>query len=193
LSRTAEYWSRAEAIRAVIGSRDILSICSELNAHAHPDPAVSSHLNRGMFGAAYYASSLIDLMRGGADGEFLWAGASADGPYAAIDEAGNTTPTYQAKKLIAGSIHHGDQLFFPFDADPAPGLDAVVATNGRQGGVAVLVRQEPDPCTVSLARWPHLHHFSRATILSEAGGPIHTQPVTEALQLRGYAVALLTP
>src|SRR5262249_37467807 len=79
LSRTTEYWSRAEAIRTLVEGRGILSICTELNAHSHAEPAVSRQFNQDPFGAAYYASALIELMRGGADGEFLWAGACDGG------------------------------------------------------------------------------------------------------------------
>src|SRR6185312_3912068 len=90
LSRTSEYWSRAEAIGLLLKGRGILNICSELNAHSDPDPAVSKRFNQDLCGAVYYGSALIELMRGGADGEFLWAGACASGPYAALSVTGAT-------------------------------------------------------------------------------------------------------
>src|SRR5262249_34566134 len=98
LSRTPEYWSRAEAVGALLRGRDILNFCSELNAHSHYDPAISARLNQGAFGSVYYASALIELMRGHADGEFLFAGACDHGPYSALSPDGGTTPIYEAKK-----------------------------------------------------------------------------------------------
>src|SRR5262249_40570868 len=37
LSRTSECHNMARALRRMLGEREILNVCSELNAHAHPD------------------------------------------------------------------------------------------------------------------------------------------------------------
>src|SRR5262249_43053015 len=64
MSRTGEYWSRSAALRSALEGRGILNICSELNAYAHGERNVAAPFNQGMFGAVYYTSALIELMRG---------------------------------------------------------------------------------------------------------------------------------
>jgi hypothetical protein len=192
LSRTAEYWTRAAAIHTVLEGRGILNICSELNAHSHSEPAVSAPLNQGWLGAVYYASALLELMRGGADGEFLWAGAGAAGPYSALDPTGAATPTYFAKRIVAEHVRFGDRLAFPVDMDPEPALDAVVAMSPDGRRSALLVHREDIPRSIDLARWPALGGFREVTVLA---GP---QTASEALcpsdgvlTMEGYGLAVL--
>ena len=85
MSRTSEYYSRARAVSRALRGRNILNVCGELNAHAHWDPAVSAFFNQGPFGAAYYASSLLQLVRGGADLELRSSGSDDGGPFGAVD------------------------------------------------------------------------------------------------------------
>jgi hypothetical protein len=192
LSRTSEYWSRAEAVGMLLEGRNILNICTELNAHSNTDPAVSSRFNQGGFGAVYYGSSLIDLMRGGADGEFLWAGACVSGPYGALDAAGATTPAYMVKKLIARNIRFGDRILFPLDTNPEPELDAVVAFDATDRKVAVIVHRGRDPRTVELGCWPDFSGFSQVTFVSgSSGGPMRREALRNPLAFDGYEVALL--
>src|SRR5262249_5374451 len=98
LSRTAEYWSRAQAVNQLLENRDVLNICSELNAHPHPDPTISGRFNQSMFAAVYYASALIELMRGAADAEFLWSDCYDIGWGRSLGVDGGLTPAYEAKE-----------------------------------------------------------------------------------------------
>jgi len=192
LSRTGEYWSRAEAVGVLLEGRGILNLCSELNAHSHTDPAVSSRFNQGSFGAAYYGSALIDLMRGGADGELLWAGACDRGPYGALDAAGGPTPTYEAKKLIARNVRFGDIISFPLDSDPVPDFDAVVASDQAGRKVAVLVHLGLGARKLELSRWPELAEFSQVTSVGCGnGGQLRSDPLQGSLEFGAYGVALL--
>jgi hypothetical protein len=191
LSRTSEYWSRAEAVGMLLEGRSILNICSELNAHSDTDPAVSSRFNQGLFGAVYYGSSLIDLMRGGADGEFLW-GACVSGPYEALNAAGAATPAYMAKRLIARNVRFGDWILFPLDANPEPELDAVVAFDATDRKVAVIVHRGRDPRTFELGRWPELSGFSQVAFISgSSDGLMRRETLRNPLAFDGYEVALL--
>ena len=192
LSRTDEYWSRAEAVGSLLEGRGILNLCSELNAHSHQDPAISGRFNQGPFGAAYYGSALIDLMRGGADGEFLWAGGCDLGPYGALDIAGGTTPTYEAKRLIAQNVRFGDAISFPLDRDPVLDFDAVVASDESGRKVAVLVHLGSGPRELDLSRWPHLSGFSQVTTVGGGNpGPALSDALKPALAFGAYEVALL--
>ena len=189
LSRTGEYWSRAQAVGVLLEGRGILNLCSELNAHAHNDPAISSRFNQGPLGAAYYGSALIDLMRGGADGEFLWAGACDRGPYGALDAGGRTTPTYEAKKLIARNVRFGDVVSFPLDRDPVPDFDAVVASDEARRKVAVLVYRGSAARKLELERWPELAGFSQVSSVS--GDQVRSDRLRGTLSFGAYGVALL--
>jgi hypothetical protein len=192
LSRTGEYWSRAQAVGVLLEGRGILNLCSELNAHSHNDPAISSRFNQSPLGAAYYGSALIDLMRGGADGEFLWAGACDLGPYDALEASGRTTPTYEAKKLIARNVRLGDLICFPLDRDPVPDFDAVVASNEAGRNVAVLVYRGSAARKLELERWPELAGFSQiASVAGANGGQVRSDSLPSTLSFGEYAVALL--
>jgi hypothetical protein len=178
LSRTSEYWTRAEAVQLLLQGRGILNVCSELGPHFHPDPLISGEFNQGAFGAVYYASSLIELLRGGADAEFLWADCWADGFH-------GTSHTYEAKKLIARNVRFGDCISFPLEYDPAPDLDAVLACTPDHRA-AVLVHRCRGVCKIELDRWPELSGFSRVSF----GGGGSTL-LDRQLVFDGYGVALL--
>jgi hypothetical protein len=192
LSRTGEYWSRSVTLRNMLDGRGILNICSELNAHSHTEPAISATFNQGIFGAVYYGSALIELMRGGADGEFLWAGACADGPYAALDEHGGTTPAYEAKRLIARHVRFSDRVIFPLDADPETDLDAVVAWNQSGQRAAILVHRACARRSFELGRWPALTGFSEMTRLTaNRDDHLAARAFGGVVDVEGYAVILL--
>lgn len=192
LSRTGEYGSRAEAVRALLEGRGILNLCTELNAHSHTDPAISGRFNQGPFGAAYYGSALIDLLRGGADGELLWAGAYDNGPYGALDSLGRATPTYEAKKLIAQNVRFGDVISFPFDPDPLPDFDGVVASDEASRRAAVVVHLGRGAAELELGRWPDLSAFSQLTLVVGGNGAwVRTDALQPRLAFDGYGLALL--
>src|SRR5262249_43793933 len=121
LARVSEYESRARAVARMLRGRGILNVCGELDAHAHHEPRVSRADNQTIFGATYYASALIHLMRGGADLELLKAGTDDAGPYGLMDGAARTTPVFEAKRLCASHLRCGDAVRFPLTLPSPPG------------------------------------------------------------------------
>jgi hypothetical protein len=141
LARVSEYESRARAVARMLRGRGILNVCGELNAHAHHEPRVSRAFNQTVFGAVYYTSALIHLIRAGADLELLKSGTD-DGPYGLMDSTAKTSPVFEAKRLCAGHVRFGDTVRFPA-APGGPGLDVVVA-DGEGGRQSVLIVHRKD-------------------------------------------------
>lgn len=142
LARAAEYQSRARTVGRLLRGREMLNVCSELNAHSHHEVRVSGRFNQSVFGAVYYATALLHLIQGGADLEMFWTGTDDLGPYGVLDKAAAPTPVFHAKRLFAQHVRHGDQLVFP---EIGPNVDAVVAQgeDGRQSVVLVHRSKEP--------------------------------------------------
>src|SRR5262249_17877270 len=116
------------------------------------------------------------------------------GPYTALDAAGGTTPTYEAKQFIAQFVRFGDVLSFPLDEEPEPELDAVLAA-GEDHRVAVVVHRGRNPRSFELQRWPTFTGFSAVTLVSgtdvchvRRDADLHRNAV---LGFDGYGVALL--
>jgi len=168
LSRTPEYEVRARAVARLLKGSAILNVCDEWNAHAHWDPQVSGPFNQTAFGAAYRASALVHLMRGGADME-LFAGA----PY----EDG-------VKRLCAEHVRLGDWLSFP--PPPDADLDVVMArgADGRCG--ALVVHRRPEP-----AAYPFELTGCRR-LLKLDGNRVTEAPFRGMLSFEGYGVAVVT-
>ncbi len=72
MAQTPEYEARARGVARLLEGRDILNVCGELNTMSHHEQYYTLGLNQNVFGAAYYASALIHLLRGGADLEMRW-------------------------------------------------------------------------------------------------------------------------
>src|SRR5712692_10056286 len=126
LAQTPEYLDRAEAVARLINGSGVLNICGEWNAHSHYLPKVRARFNQSMFGAAYGASVLLHLMRGGVDAEMLWTGTDVECGYGMLNGDGEPTPLFHAKALCAQTIRYGDWISFP-NLERHPELDAVVA------------------------------------------------------------------
>jgi beta-xylosidase len=194
LARTAEYESRARAIAALLAGRNILNVCSALNAHAHSEPRVSRRYNQTVFGAAFYTSALLNLMRGGADVEMRWTGTDDAGPYGLIDSSGTPTPVFHAKRLFARHIRFGDRIFFPATEDTHPGMDVVVAHGSDGRGSVLLVHRKDQPATYAVAdlardwlgggRLLKIDESTENRVLETAFG--------SAIAFAGYGVAVLT-
>src|SRR5262249_26779957 len=97
-----------------------------------------------------------------------------------------------AKKLIARNVRFGDVICFPLDRDPVPDFDAVVASNEAGRKVAVLVYRGSAARKLELDRWPELAGFSHiASVVGGNGGELRSDPLSGALSLGAYGVALL--
>ena len=100
MAQTPEYEARARAVARILDGRDIENVCGELNTIVHHGHAFVGGLNQTAFGAAYYASALIHLIRGGADLEMRWSGTAHDDAYGVMTREGAATPAGLAKQLM---------------------------------------------------------------------------------------------
>jgi Glycosyl hydrolases family 39 len=193
LARTAEYRSRAWTVGRLLGERGVQNVCGEWNAHSHHDPRVSRSFNQTAFGVAYYASALLQLVRGGADLEVFWSGTGDAGPYGLVDAAANPTPVFYARQLLARHLRHGDRLSFPFQADHQD-VDVVVVEGVKEKRSIVVVHQSAAPAVYCLTDWPISleGYLSRLTLDHERDPAGVTAPFDGCVSFRGYGVAVVT-
>jgi hypothetical protein len=193
LAQTPEYLDRAEAVARLVNGSGVLNICGEWNAHSHYLPRVRARFNQSLFGAAYGASVLLQLMRGGVDAEMLWTGTDVECGYGVLDGEGEPTPLFYAKALCAESVRFGDWITFP-DLEGYPDLDGVVV-RGEDGRRSVFLVHLADSAArydiselVTLAGSPlRLLKIDN----SSAGRLVQTAP-DSVVRFDGYGVAALT-
>jgi len=194
MSQTPEYEARARAVARVLHGRDILNVCGELNTVVHHDHAYVGGLNQNAFGAAYYASALIHLLRGGADLEMRWVATDNDDAYGLISMKGEDTPAGLAKQLFAQHVRHGDWVRFPGYRPDTPNVDAVVAwcDSGRLSGVFVNTGSEP--CLLTVADWDEglLACTEVLRVDTSTGNGVIREPFTGTVRLNGYGVAVVS-
>lgn len=149
MSQTPQYEARARSVGRLIAGRGVLNVCGEVNTIAHHEQHFTAGLNRNTFGAAYYASAILNLMRGGADLEMRWTATSKhwlgrDDAYGLLSHLGEPTPAGLAKQIIAQHAARGDLVRVP-DADPQLlGIDAILVRRAQDGRAsAVLVNTLP--------------------------------------------------
>ncbi len=192
--QTPEYEATARAIGQVVDGRGILNVCGELNAHAHHEPRVSAAFNQTIFGAAFYASALLHLIRGGADAELFSTITDDAGRYGMLDASGTPTPVFLAKRLCAQSLRYGDWIALPVDGPGTQGVQVAVARgeNGRRS--ALLVHLSDEVATYEAAEWAEglgdsltLLKLDRGT-----GNRILTRPWDGRIAFEGYGVAVVT-
>jgi hypothetical protein len=197
IAQTPQYEARARGVARLLEGRDILNVCGELNTIAHHEQAFTLGLNQNAFGAAYYASALIHLIRGGADMEMRWTATSKrwngnDDTYGLMSFAGEPTPACLAKQLFAQHVRYGDWIAFP--GRDAPGVDAIVTWDdrGRRSGAFVNTTAKPrelDCCAWdgSLGDCVEVLRIDRGT-----GGRVVREPFAGRIRLDGYGIAVAT-
>jgi Glycosyl hydrolases family 39 len=194
IGQTPEYEARARAVARVLGGRDILNVCGELNTVVHHDHAYVGGLNQNAFGAAYYASALIHLMRGGASLEMRWTATANDDAYGLMTMDGKPMPACLAKQLVAQHVRYGDWIRFPGYRPETPDVDAVVAwgDDGRRSGV--FVHTADGPRTLTIADWDE-GLLACGTVLridAGTGERVTRETFDGAVRLSGYGVAVVT-
>jgi len=147
-----EYANRARVIGEMLKGRQILNICGELNCHSHYTEPVRARFNYSIFGATFYVSALLQLMRVGVDAEMYWTGTEEQGGYGMLNEHGDPWPSYHTKKLCTQYIRHGDWITFPTGESSNGGVDIVVARaeDGRHS--ALIVHQKEQVGSYNLAK-----------------------------------------
>jgi hypothetical protein len=180
MSRSAEYETRSRAVGRMLKGRGILNICGEINAHSDHYASATAPLNRTEFGAAYYGSSLIHLMRGGADVEMLCSAAPG------------VTPQHLAKQLCARFIRAGDDLAFPELLNARGRADIVIATGPDRQLSAFLAHRRDEPFTLSLRDASILEQCRHTfKIDTTTDGKIVEGRFDDAFRMGGYGVAVL--
>src|SRR5262249_1019704 len=163
-------------------------------ARPHSRPAVRARFNQSLFGAAFGAAVLLQLMRAGVDAEMLWTGTDVDCGYGVLDGQARPTPLYYAKKLCAHHVRTGDCVQFPTGADGRTDLDAGVARGdgGRHSALLVHLRQgkadyEAAELDCRMSACPRLLKIDAGT-----GGQVVEAPCEGRVTFEGYGVAVLT-
>lgn len=199
MSRTPQYEARARSVDRLIAGRDVLNVCGELNAIAHHDHEFTGGLNRNVFGAAYYASALINLMRGGADLEMRWTATSKfwfgrEDAYGLLSKDGAPTPAALAKQIIAQHVRHGDAIRFLDEAAIGCGIDNVVARNGDGRCSTVLVNTLGETRTIDLAALaPYVGGGCEVLRLDQGTDEtVRRETAGTSLRMEGYGVAVLS-
>ncbi len=194
MSQTPEYEARARAVARVLGGRDILNICGELNTVVHHDHYYVGGLNQNAFGAAYFISALIHLIRGGADVEMRWVATDNDDAYGLISMMGEPSPAGLAKQLFAQLVRFGDRVRFPAHYTGYPNLDALVASgdDGQLTGVFVNTGREPvvlraTDWDADLAACRDLYKVDTGT-----GNKVVKEAFSGSIRLDGYGVAVVS-
>jgi hypothetical protein len=194
MSKTAEYGVRARAIGQMLEGRDIENICGELNAHSHYTTPVRERFNHSVFGATFYTSSLLHLLRAGVDVEMFWTGTEDEGGYGMMTSRGEPHPSFHAKRLLAQHVRHGDTLSFPDLMPNGRPLDYVVARGDDGQTSGLLVHLAEEPATYDLgALDPRLAPLSAALRIDErTGNQVVVSKCNGSVTFDGYGIAVVT-
>jgi hypothetical protein len=194
MSQTPEYEARARAVARVLDGRDILNICGELNTVVHHDHYYVGGLNQNAFGAAYFISALIHLIRGGADVEMRWVATDNDDAYGLISMKGEPSPAGLAKQLFAQLVRFGDRVRFPAYHTGYPNLDALVASGDDGQLTGVFANTGREPLVLRAADWDgglaacrDLYKVDTGT-----GNKVVKEPFSGTIRLDGYGVAVVS-
>ena len=194
MAQTPEYEARARAVARVLSGRNILNVCGELNTVVHHDHRYVGTLNQSAFGAAYYASALIHLLRGGADLEMRWTATSNDDAYGLMTMTSEPTPACLAKQLFAQHVRYGDRVRFPGYRHAVGDVDSVIAwdSEGRKSGV--FVNPSSRQRTLTLSDWDDALSACDTVVRVDVG--TGNRMIREAfdgtVRIDGYGVAVVS-
>jgi hypothetical protein len=198
MAQTPQYETRARAVARIIGERDIKNVCGELNTVVHHNHDFVGGLNQNAFGAAYYASALIHLIRGGADLEMRWTATAHDDAYGIMTMEGEPTAACLGKELFAQHVRYGDWVSFPVRDTKQPDIDASVARAGGgadEGRISgVIVNTSDRPQTISVADWERELSGCSEVLRLDAGtgDKVVREPFNGLVRLDGYGLAVVS-
>jgi hypothetical protein len=199
MARTPQYEARARSVGRLIAGRDVLNVCGELNTIAHHEHEFTGDLNRNVFGGAYYASALVNLMRGGADLEMRWTATSKywlgrEDAYGLLSKDGVPTPAALAKQIFAQHVRFGDHVLFPYLDHRLAGIDCVIARGGSGRRSVVLANTLPTPRTIDLAILDGAADGCRDLLRLDEGtnGSIARGRAGDAVTIEGYGLSILS-
>ncbi len=195
MGQTPSYESRARGVARLVRGRDILNICGELNTISHHENYYTLGLNQNAFGAAFYVSTLIHLVRGGADAEMRWtATAHGDDAYGLLTMEGKPMPAALAKQIFAQHVRFGDWVRFPKLKPSHPEIDALVAWHDDGRISAVFVNTARQPCTVNPADWDEGLGACNEILRIDIGTDqrVVREAFAGTIRFDGYGVAIVT-
>lgn len=194
LSQPPTYESRARGVARLLEGHDALNVCGELNTMSHHEFYYTLGHNQNLLGAAYYASALIHLIRGGADMEMRWTATAHSDAYGLIYRDGKPSPAALAKQLFVQHVRYGDELIFPANSIEHPKLDAIVSRGegGRLSAVFVNSSREaaeiaPARIHAELAKCDKLFRLDAKT--SER---VKAETLAGEFTLNGYGIGVIT-
>ena len=195
MAQTSVYEATARSVGHLLNGRGIANFCGELNAISHHEQYYTLGLNQNAFGGAYYASALINLIRGGAELEMRWtATAHEHDAYGLVGMDGAPKPACLAKQIFAEHVRFGDWVRFPVGPAGAAEADAIVAwdESGRYSGVFVNTSARPlelTPCAwdAGLSACETVLRVDGAT-----GERIARDAFDGRIRIEGYGVAVVT-
>jgi hypothetical protein len=194
LAQAPSYETRARGVARLLEGRNALNICGEMNTMSHHEHYYTLGHNQNLLGAAYYASALIHLIRGGADLELRWTATAHSDAYGLVDMHGTPSPAALAKQLFAQHVRYGDEILFPSNRIELPSLDSIMA-RGEGGRVsAVFVNSSRKPVTIApqefggeLSVCDSLFRMDTTTSERVAAEKLHGEFV-----LNGYGIGVIT-
>ena len=193
MARTWEYSEQAETVQRLVSERGILNICGKVNVNSHQEGRVSAEVNQTIFGAVYYALALIQLMRGGADGELYWMATDAAGPYGLWNAEGLPTPVSLAKELVVQAVRRNDDVVVE---EPEMGKRDLVVVRARGAGErrsALLVHLTDRSQSYRLADvlGQSETYATLRKVDGETGTRIVTSPLGATITFNGPGVAIV--
>jgi hypothetical protein len=194
MAQTPQYETRARAVARILAGRNILNVCGELNTVVHHDHRFVGGLNQNAFGAAYYASALIHLIRGGADLEMRWTATAHDDAYGLLTMDGEATPACLAKQLFAQHVRFGDWVSFPDLMPDNPDVDTVLVWGEGDRRSGVFVNTGPQPRALIPSDWVAGPRDCREVLRLDTGtgGKVVREPFNGTVTLEGYGIAVLS-
>lgn len=197
MAQPPQYTARARGVARLLKGRGILNVCGELNTISHHENYYTLGLNQNVFGATYYASALIGLLRGGADMEMRWTATNHDvdtDAYGLMTMNGDPTPACLAKQLFAQHVRFGDWISFPHRPLETPDVDAVVAWDDGVRRSGVFVNTGGGACDVAVSGWDQTLSDCREVLRldSSTGGRVVREPLRGTVRINGYGLAVVT-
>jgi hypothetical protein len=195
MAQLPTYEGRARGVARLVRGRDILNICGELNTISHHENYYTLGLNQNLFGAVFYMSALIHLIRGGADAEMRWtATAHGSDAYGLLSMRGEPMPPALAKQVFAQHVRFGDIIRFPPARLDFPEVDTVLASHEDGRLSAVFVNVSARPLVLRAAEWyDGLGSCGEVLRLdTSTGGRVTRGPFDGTVRIEGYGMAIVS-
>ena len=195
MAQTPTYEGRARGVARLLKGRDILNICGELNTISHHENYYTLGLNQNVFGAAFYISALIHLIRGGADAEMRWtATAHGTDAYGLLSMQGEPMAPALAKQIFVQHVQFGDMVRFPPARIDYPEIDTIVASREDGRLSAVFVNTSRQTVKLNAVEWDGALRSCDEVLRLDmrTGARIERADFDGTVQIDGFGMAIVT-